>query len=321
MYRPRICSIELFRKCCLRCRMCYMWKVKEEGGGLEKDTLERLACGLLSVMDGEKEVVLSGGEPLLHQDIIEIVRKFSSSGFKVGMASNGILIDQGKAGELVGAGLKNIQLSLDSVNKETHDFLRGVPGAYEKVLQAAGYLSVYKEKISVCAQTVISGKNLEEIVDTIEFVKNDGRFNAISFMAVTAPFFAPIGNDWQENDEFAFLWPRDPKLIDKVIDQVIALKIKGYPIANPADQFEFFRSYFHRPHKRRPGAQCQLGDYVLSIDPEGQARLCCFMEPIGNIRTTTIDNLLGKPEIEKKRQDMRVCRKVCNTLVNCFFRA
>jgi len=297
-----------------------MWKVKEEDNGLDKDTLARLADGLSSVMDGEKEVVLSGGEPLLHADIIEIIREFSFKGLKVGMASNGVLIDQGKAGELADAGLKNIQLSLDSVNKETHDFLRGVSGAYEKVLQAAGNLSAYKEEVSICAQTVISGKNLEELIDTIEFVKNDGRFHAISFMAVTTPFFAPIGNGWQENDEFSFLWPRDLKLVDKVIDQIIALKVKGYPIANPVAQFELFRSYFHQPHKRQPGARCQLGDYVLGIDPKGEARLCCFMHPIGNIHTTAIAHLLNKSEVEEMRNDMHVCRKVCNTIVNCFFK-
>jgi MoaA/NifB/PqqE/SkfB family radical SAM enzyme len=320
MYRPRICSIELFRKCCLRCRMCHMWKVKEDDAGLDKETLVRLADGLEPIMDGEKEVVLSGGEPLLHPDIIEIIRLFSSRGFKVGMASNGVLIDSKKAAQLADAGLRNIQLSLDSANKETHDFLRGVPGAYEKVLRAAGYLSAYKEKMSVCAQTVISGKNLKELVSTIEFVKNDGRFNAISFMAVTTPFFAPVGDDWQENDEFSFLWPRDQQLVDSAIDQVIALKGKGYPIANPVAQFEFFRSYFHQPHKRRPGAQCQLGDYVLGIDPKGEARLCCFMDSIGNIRTASIAALLDKPEVAHMRQDMRACTTVCNTLVNCFFK-
>ncbi len=320
MYRPRICSIELFRRCCLRCRMCHMWKTKEQDGGLDKDSLIRLADGLLTVMDGEREVVFSGGEPLLHPDIIEIIKQFSLRGFKVGMASNGVLIDRDKAGELADAGLKNIQLSLDSVNKETHDFLRGVPGTYEKVLQAAAHLSAYKGKISVCAQTVISGKNLEELVDTMEFVKNDGRFNAISFMAVTTPFFAPIDHNWQENNEFSFLWPRDSKLVDKVIDQIILLKAKGYPIANPVDQFELFRSYFHQPHKRRPGVRCQLGDYVLSIDPSGEVRMCCFMDPIGNIRSNAIAVLLDKPEVEKMRQDMRVCHKVCNTLVNCFFK-
>lgn len=321
MYRPRICSIELFRRCCFRCRMCSMWKVREEDAGLDKDTLVHLADGLISVMDGEKEIVLSGGEPLLHPDIIEIIREFNLKGFKVGMASNGFLIDQGKAGELADAGIKNIQLSLDSANKETHDFLRGVSGAYEKVLQAAGHLKACKENVSVCAQTVISGKNLEEIIDTIEFIKNDIRFNAISFMAVTTPFFAPVGNDWQENDEFSFLWPRDSRRVDKIIDQVIALKAKGYPIANPVAQFELFRNYFHQPRKRLPVARCQLGDYVVSIDPAGEVRMCCFMDSVGNIRATDIAILLDKPGVEKMRKDMLACRKVCNTLVNCFFKA
>jgi MoaA/NifB/PqqE/SkfB family radical SAM enzyme len=236
------------------------------------------------------------------------------------MASNGVLIDSGKARQLSDAGLKNIQLSFDSVNKQTHDFLRGVPGAYEKVLYAADCMSAYKNKVSVCAQTVISGKNIGELVETIQFVKNGGRFNAISFMAVTTPFFASIDNNWQENDGFSFLWPRDTAVIDKVIDQIIEMKQKGYPIANPIAQFEVFRSYFHQPHKRRPGVKCQLGDYVISIDPTGDVRLCCFMEPIGNIRSDGISTLLEKAEVDRMRQNMRICNKVCNTLVNCFFK-
>ncbi len=319
MYKPKICSIELFRKCNLRCRMCHMWKAEESGNGLNKATLERLAGELQDVLTGEKEVVFSGGEPLLFKGIVDLVRIYSERGFKVGIASNGTLIDKHKAKQLAEAGLKNIQLSFDSINKETHDFLRGVNGAHEKVLKAAGYLSSYNSRISVCAQTVISGKNLNELIDTIEFIKHDKRFDFISFMSVTTPFFSSADDNWRNEDEFSFLWPKEKEGVGRVIDKMIEMKKDSYPIANPVSHLELFRSYFHNPYIRRPDVRCRLGDYVLSIDPAGDIRPCCFMEPVGNIKEGNLADILSSEEVDRLRQVMRSCGKTCNTLVNCFF--
>lgn len=320
MYKPKICSIELFRKCCLRCRMCLMWNVKEDRILLDKKILKLLAGQLAVVMEGQKEVVLSGGEPLLHPQIFDIVKIFAKRKLKVGMASNGVLIDKGKAKKLVAAGLKNIQLSLDSFNKETHDFLRGVEGAHDRVLAAAGYLSAYPDTLSVCAQTVISGRNIHEIPETIEFVRSSGRFQAISFMAVTEPFFGPDDKNWRTSADFSFLWPTDLELVDKTIDRIIRMKKDGYPIANPEAQFELFRSYFHDPCKRKEGVTCKLGEYVLSIDPAGDARVCCFMAALGNIGTSKVADLLALKGLDETRREMLVCNRVCNTIVNCFFK-
>jgi len=294
-----------------------MWNAKEEIDIIDQNLLYELADQLQEVLIGEKEVVFSGGEPLLYENIVNIVEAYSQKGFKVGMASNGVLINKDMAGQLVEAGLKNIQLSFDSCHKKTHDFLRGVDGAYEKVLKAAEYLSDYKGRISICAQTVISGANIDEIVDTIKFVKDDKRFGFISFMVVTKPFFAPIDDNWQSSEEFSFLWPKEG--IDRVIDEIIEMKKDGYPIANPIPQFELFRAYFNDPHKRKEEVKCRLGDYVLSINPKGEVRLCCFMQPIGNIKELPLINMLDSDMVNGYRQMMRDCDKVCNTIVNCFF--
>lgn len=294
-----------------------MWNAKEETDTIDENLLYGLAGQLQEVLIGGKEVVFSGGEPLLYENIVNIVEDYSRKGFKVGMASNGVLINKDMARQLAEAGLKNIQLSFDSSHKKTHDFLRGVDGAHEKVLKAAEYLMSYKDKISICAQTVISGANIDEIVDTIKFVRYDKRFDFISFMAVTTPFFAPVGDDWQSSEEFSFLWPK--KGIDRVIDEIIEMKKDGYPIANPILQFELFRAYFNNPHKRKEEVKCRLGDYVLSINPKGEVRLCSFMHPIGNIKELPLISMLDSEVVNGYRQTMRDCDKVCNTIVNCFF--
>ncbi len=319
MHKPEICSIELFRRCCLRCRMCYMWKQEDLDNILDRANLSRFADQLQEVLAGSKEVVFSGGEPLLFEGISDLIFEYAQKGFKVGLASNGVLINNEVATQLAEAGLKNIQLSFDSCYQKTHDFLRGVDGVHEKVLKAAGHLSRYKDRLSICAQTVISGKNINEIIDTIKFVKDDPRFDFISFMAVTTPFFAPVDEKWRSSEEFSFLWPKEEKKVDLVIDQIIDMKRDGYPIANPVSQFEVFRSYFHDPQRRKAGQKCSLGNYIISVDPQGDVRLCCFMRPVGNVGRETLTESLAARAVDELREKMKDCQRTCNTLVNCFF--
>jgi len=296
-----------------------MWKLDESDNNLDQAQLSRLACQLQEVLGGEKEVVFSGGEPLLYKGLSDVISEYSQKGFKVGLASNGVLVDDKMAKQLVEAGLKTIQLSFDSCYEKTHDFLRGVDGVYKKVLEAASCLSRYKDKLSLCAQTVISGKNINEIVDTVEFVARDPHFDFISFMAVTTPFFASLGDDWRFNDEFSFLWPKEKAELDLVIDKIIDMKKNGYPIANPIAHLELFRSYFHNYKERNNGIQCSLGDYVISVDPQGDVRLCCFMPPIANIAKDSLREIFDSQVVDELRQKMKSCQSLCNTLVNCFW--
>jgi len=295
-----------------------MWKVGDAEGCLPVEVLRKLSDELALALDGEKEVVFSGGEPLLYEGILDIVRIYTQKGLKVGIASNGVLINKKMAGDLVDAGVKNIQLSLDSSHSETHDFLRGVKRVHEKVLKAAEYLSAYKDRINVCAQMVISGKNIHEVEDTVRFVKDSGVFSVISFMAVTTPFFTHAGENWRQEGDFSFLWPRG-KEASSVLEKIIGMKRDRFPIANPVEQLKMFQSYFEDPASRKTGIVCRLGDYVVSIDPHADVRLCCFMEPIGNIKKQSLMNILDSEMADRYRKTMHDCNKVCNTIVNCFF--
>jgi len=297
-----------------------MWNPQHREVCIEKSVLYSIASQLRDLLSGDKEVVFSGGEPLLYDGIAEIVALYSREGLKVGMASNGVMIDRQIADDIVKAGLRNIQLSLDSCVRQTHDFLRGVQGAYDRLLKGAECLLVYKSSLSVCAQTVISESNINEIADTVEFVARDNRFDLISFMAITDPFFSQANDTWREKGKFSYLWPKSKKQIDRAIDDLIKMKQSGYPIANPVSHLELFRYYFHNPYDRKPETMCCLGDYVINIDPACDVRLCCFMDPIGSIKQKTLTDILGSEDIVKIRSAMKNCEKTCNTLVNCFFK-
>lgn len=88
---------------------------------------------------GKPVVVLSGGEPLLREDIYEIARHGTEQGLRMVMGTSGYLIDQMIAVKLKGAGIRAVAISLDSKDPAIHDSFRGLEGVWERAVKAIGY--------------------------------------------------------------------------------------------------------------------------------------------------------------------------------------
>lgn len=89
-------------------------------------------------------VCLCGGEPLLRADIFSIIKKLADKIQSVDMVSNGYLLDDKKAEELVKSGLSFLQISLDSSNSGYQDMFRNKEGAFSHALRAIKIMSKYK---------------------------------------------------------------------------------------------------------------------------------------------------------------------------------
>ncbi len=122
---------------------------------------------------GIKKIRLSGGEPLIRNDIVEIVEKISTLEFKdVSITTNGTLMER-YAKKLVNAGLKRVNVSLDTLNPETY-----------QVITSKNYLDSAKKGIKAAAQAgldpvkvnmvVMKDINHEEIWDMFQFCKENG---------------------------------------------------------------------------------------------------------------------------------------------------
>ena len=318
--RPHSCSIVLLTRCLFKCKMCEMWKSKDEIGAVATSEWEKLITSLVGLLDGQRELVFSGGEPLLRKDIFELIRFGSDKGFKTLMPSNAYLIDEDMAKRIADSGLKEIFISLDSMNPETHDFLRGVEGAHDRVMRAFDNLRNHCPQLRIGIITVISGINYKEIIGLAEWVKNAKFLSGMYFQAVAKPFFVNLDNDWQKNSPYEFLWPKDIPGIHAVLDNLIGLKKANYPIHNFPMQLEIFKAYFKNPETRARKATCYLGDYVININPLGDISLCCFMNPIGNIKQDDISKLWHSEAAIRVRSKMHSCDINCNNMVNCFFK-
>jgi len=101
-------------------------------------------------------ICLSGGEPLLHPNLFEIISFAKSIGFSCGITTNGTLVDPGVVKRLSESGIDSVTFSLDGF-ADTNDWFRNKAGSFDKTIQGIRNLSKYSnQKIVTQITTVIN---------------------------------------------------------------------------------------------------------------------------------------------------------------------
>lgn len=127
--KPRTLLFLINRGCNLRCSFCDLWE------GSQEVPLEQAAQLFDEAVAIEtKTVVLTGGEPLMHPQFFDIVAEARKRGLSVNVTTNGTLVDRHWA-RVIAGGIDSISMSLDGL-AETHDRLRGRPGAFARTWAA-----------------------------------------------------------------------------------------------------------------------------------------------------------------------------------------
>jgi MoaA/NifB/PqqE/SkfB family radical SAM enzyme len=93
---------------------------------------------------GVKELLLTGGEPLLREDLFEIADYSHSRGLRNIVTTNGTLIGHAEAGAIAASHIDHLHFSIDGL-EETNDFFRGA-GAFAKIIEAVGLLNELRKK-------------------------------------------------------------------------------------------------------------------------------------------------------------------------------
>ncbi len=159
-YKPLYVKFKLMWACNLRCVMCRHWReVRAPALGLDfyRGLVDEL--GLL----GGRKIHLTGGEPTLRPDLESLIAHIRERGMYATMTSNATLIDGPRAMSLIQAGLKKINISLDSPSPETHDRIRGQEGAWKKTVSALQHLRPWMKPGGLQINTVIGGQNYREL--------------------------------------------------------------------------------------------------------------------------------------------------------------
>ncbi|MGH9342133.1 MAG: radical SAM protein [Acidobacteriota bacterium] len=173
--RPYVISWNLTYRCNLACEHCYL-----DAGGrpqvhadnfLDRSELDTGQC--FRVMDQIVEfapeclTILTGGEPLLRRDILEIIRYGHQRKLWIVVGTNGVRITENLAGILQKEGVRGLSLSLDDLDPDTHDRFRMVKGAWKNTVEGAKIL--HRTGLSFIVQTTVAKHNAQKLEAIAQF--------------------------------------------------------------------------------------------------------------------------------------------------------
>ncbi len=255
-------SFEATPRCNLNCGFCYnVWKHDSAypQGELSLDQIRRLFDKTLFGLPTET-IHLTGGEPLLRDDLEEIVEYFTKKNMFVAISTNGTLLNDARLDTLLRAGAKRFELTLLGPQAAVHDHLCGQPGSFAQICQAV--TSIRKRGIFVRIAMTATSQNIDYASETAAKAFELGAGEFIMYR------FVPTNGNTQK---FSHLLPTSAQIkaaISKLDDcaETSQLPIKiGIPI--PPCELDGPPKHIHM-------TTCMGGVSKFIIDPTGNLRLC-----------------------------------------------
>ena len=169
---------QLFWECTLRCnlhcRHCGSdCKVLAGQPDMPKEDFLRVLDGVAKKCDPHKVfVIISGGEPLMRDDIEECCAEIYAKGFPWGMVTNGLYLTPQRLEGLLRAGLQSITISLDGL-EEDHNWMRGHTQSFQRVDQAISML-VQVPQLVFDIVTCVNRRNYAKLNDIKEYLISKG---------------------------------------------------------------------------------------------------------------------------------------------------
>lgn len=302
--KPSFIYIEVTNSCNLKCKSCNIWKYKTKDISTKK--IKRIIKDLRKWL-GPFHLSFSGGEPLLREDIAELVKLSSKLGIMTNLITNGTLLDKEMTKKLSDSNLNLLTISLDGTKETIHDYIRGVKGTYRKVMKNICYS---KNKLQIKIATLVLNNNLDELVPLTKWTKNNSLFG-IEFQSLQHKFGKRYQVSWHKSDR---LWPKDNKKTGQIIDSLIKLKKQGYPILNTNTQLQLFKRYYKNPMNAL-NSPCMAGTKSAKISSEGKLYFCRF--PLKDITKENIHSVWNSKERPKVQNLIKECKRRC--IISCNF--
>lgn len=213
--------ISITNSCNLRCRMCQI----PLGDSTEMSTQDWKELISDAAALHPANIVFSGGEPLLRDDIFELIAYANKFKINTCLVSNGTLIDDDTARRISASGIGVVNISIEG-QEDIHDYLRG-KGNYRKSCQALRNLSRYKIETTIAA--IVCRHNYKSLPYVMKLAKDAG---------VTTVKFQPFSDIFlvQKDKRKDFILPEgEGEDINKTIEEIISLSKKYNISTNPAN--------------------------------------------------------------------------------------
>ncbi len=316
---PQHLQINVTYRCNSRCRMCHIWQMKpqneltlDEWRSMMKDPIFR----------DIRYLSLAGGEPILHPQLVELTQIFLTAMPRLtslNLITNGFLPERtAKVAAAISRLVRqrpvhlSIHVSLDGLGK-THDWLRGVPGAFEKTKATILTLKYLKAKygFGLGVSGLISHPNLREI----QKVEQWCRQRQIPFSYQIIGFHDTYVQNMEEKNKLDFR-KSDQKALFRLLGKLARrCSFKDPHRCLRAYYWQDMLSLYQGGQRKTP---CPFTKDAFVVDSLGDIYYCLSQPKIGNWRERgSVSAIYYDPaNLARRRQwPKTVCRQ-CNS--GCF---
>ena len=253
--RPVVVSFEVTLSCNCNCRHCDLGGMKKTGGQINPEEYSRLTRLLKPVA-----VQISGGEPLLREDIVDVIKAIKQTDglpYLI-LVTNGTLLNESNYLQLHEAGVNHFSVSLDFPD-ERHDEFRRHRGLFKHLDETIPRLAKFGYH-DIILNSAITRANLRDILPLAQKARD---WNvSISYSAYTALR--------TEDRDYCINTREELELLRQTIDELVELKKRTSHIANSKavllDTLKFFEQGYM--------LNCQAGKRFLVVMPDGSLVPC-----------------------------------------------
>jgi MoaA/NifB/PqqE/SkfB family radical SAM enzyme len=304
--RLREIIISITNRCNLRCAMCDIPLLDNKD---ELSTAEAKALISDASRLNPHSIVFSGGEPLLREDIFELISYADQYKINTCLTSNGTLINGDVAQRLNSAHIGVVNISVEGP-EEAHDRLRG-RGSFSKAIIALENLR--RCKIETTIATVVCGNNYSALTFVMELARE---FN------VTTVKFQPFNQLFLINKDRKsdfFVLPIVAQEMKKILGEVIELSQKYKIATNPVEYLNFIPGYLSGTWQGYSNNGCAALLSSCPISADGNVYLCWPLSDIvlGNVKRNRLSEIWNSDRHNQLRQE--VLKKGCvGCLMSCY---
>ena len=325
--RLQLVAWELTRSCNLLCEHCRASARRGPyNGELETDECFRLIDQIAEV--GQPILILTGGEPLLRQDIFDVAGYAAEKGLRVVMGTNGTLIDSKIAATMKRMSVARIGVGLDFPNAEMQDKFRGQPGAFEAAIQ--GIRNAREAGIGIQINATITKMNAGYLDELLGLAKELGAVAFHPFMLVPTGRgkglaeveLAPqeyedilnwIYDKQQELGDRIFFKPTDAPHYLRVVRQREKTARREAQVEHDVGGKAF--PAHGQPHNHAMNALsrgCLAGTGFCFISHRGDVQGCGYLDvPAGNIRRNTFSEVWNDSQLFCDLRDLSLYKGKC----------
>ena len=289
---PLVVVWNFTNQCNLRCRHCY------QSSGPQRGADELSLDEKLRVVDelGKAYVPMiafAGGEPTVSEDLLAVLDRCKRYGIHTTIATNGTMLSLARVRALRDAGVRYVEISLDSTEAAKHDKFRGVDGMWERTVQGIKNVAAV-DRIRPGVAMCVHQDNYDEVADMIELSKGLGATCFAHFN------FIPVGRgkDCIEQD----LSPKQREKLLRLLNEhsqqgKIGILSTAPQFGRVALAFEPMSGRMSVSHAGGGGGLaarvvakylggCGAGRTYVCLEPNGDVTPCVYMpnHPFGNVR-------------------------------------